>query len=124
MKYRNRKTGEIVEIISYSYNTDRTKDDYVSYIDSKGVEHPREKGLNINWDFEIVGCEETCINHIQWEYMMKNVSSLNPMDTFNLVELGNQGWELCSAIHYDRIYQIQFIFKRPKEVLPKCNSRV
>lgn len=124
MKYRNKKTREIVEIISFSNNVERSKDDYVSYIDSKGGEHPREKGLNINWDFEIAGCEETCINHIQGEYMMKNVSSINPMDTFNLIELGNQGWELCSAIHYDRIYQIQFIFKRPKEVLPKCNSMV
>lgn len=121
MKYRNRKTGEIVEIISFSPDTDRTKDDYVSYIDSNGVEHPRVKGLNIHWDFEIVGCNDD-FSYIQWEYMMKNVSSLNPIDTFNLVELGNEGWELCSAIHYDRIYQIQFIFKRPKLSNVKCGT--
>ncbi len=52
MKARIRKTGEIVEIISYSGNTNRNDVlDSVSYIDSNGVEHPREK-LNFYWDFE------------------------------------------------------------------------
>lgn len=54
MKARIRKTGEIVEIISYSGNTDRNDVlDRVSYIDSNGVEHPREK-LNFYWDFESI----------------------------------------------------------------------
>lgn len=88
MKYRNRKTREIVEVINFSSNSERRDEDYVSYIDSKGVEHHREKGLNINWDFEMVGCNDE-FSYIQWEYMIKNVSSLNPMDTLNLVELGN-----------------------------------
>ena len=52
MKAIIRKTGEIVEIISYSGNSNRNDVlDCVSYIDSKGVEHPREK-LNFYWDFE------------------------------------------------------------------------
>ena len=52
MKARIRKTGEIVEIISYSGNTDRNDVlDSVSYIDSNGVEHPREP-LNFYWDLE------------------------------------------------------------------------
>lgn len=54
MKARNRKTGEIVEIISYSGGTVRNDVlDYVSYIDSKGVEHSRES-LNYYWDFETI----------------------------------------------------------------------
>lgn len=54
MKARIRKTGEVVEIISYSGNTDRNDVlDRVSYIDSNGVEHPREK-LNFYWDFETI----------------------------------------------------------------------
>lgn len=54
MKARIRKTGEIVEIISYSGNADRNDVlDSVSYIDSNGVEHPREK-LNFYWDFETI----------------------------------------------------------------------
>lgn len=53
MKYKNRKTGEIVDVISYRTinGTDRCANDTVSYIDSKGVEHPGESG-NIYWDFE------------------------------------------------------------------------
>lgn len=59
MKVKFRKTGEIVDIISYSGNTDRNDVlDRVSYIDSNGVEHPREK-LNLYWDFESI--QETSI---------------------------------------------------------------
>ena len=55
MKKRIRKTGEIVDVINYSApNLGREKDDYVSYIDSKGIEHVAEHGLNIHWDFEDV----------------------------------------------------------------------
>lgn len=121
MKYRNRKTGEIVEIISFSPDTDRTKDDYVSYIDSNGVEHPRVKGLNIHWDFEIVGCNDD-FSYIQWEYMIKSVSVFENKADFNLVELGNEGWELCSTIHYDKIFKTDFIFKRPKLPNAKCGT--
>lgn len=54
MKARIRKTGEVVEIISYSGSTTRNECiDKVSYIDSKGKEHPREP-LNFYWDFETI----------------------------------------------------------------------
>lgn len=54
MKARNRKTGEIVDIISYCGSTVRSDVlDYVSYIDSKGVEHSRAS-LNYYWDFETI----------------------------------------------------------------------
>ena len=51
MKARIRKTGEIVDIISFSGDTLRGPIDSVSYIDSTGVEHVREP-LNRFWDFE------------------------------------------------------------------------
>lgn len=51
MKARNRKTGEIVDVISFSGNTTRTNSSFVSYIDSKGTEHEAER-LNYLWDFE------------------------------------------------------------------------
>lgn len=52
MKARIRKTGEIVDIIGYNHcSTIRSHQDYVSYIDSKGIEHDRES-LNYYWDFE------------------------------------------------------------------------
>lgn len=68
MKKRFRKTGEIVDVISYNKysNTARNSDlDWVSYIDSKGREHEHEKGLNIYWDFDDV--EEVPSADISWE---------------------------------------------------------
>lgn len=68
MKKRIRKTGEIVDVISYNKytSTSRNSDlDWVSYIDSKGREYEHEKGLNIYWDFEDV--EEILSNDIDWE---------------------------------------------------------
>lgn len=54
MKAVIRKTGEVVEIISYSSLTTRNETlDYVAYIDSQGKEHPREP-LNFYWDFETI----------------------------------------------------------------------
>ena len=67
MKKRIRKTGEIVDVIAYNnfYRSERERSDSVSYIDSKGVEHPNEKGLNLWWDFEDV--EEVLNTDIDWE---------------------------------------------------------
>ena len=68
MKKRIRKTGEIVDVISYNKysNTSRNSDlDWVSYIDSKGREYEHEKRLNIYWDFEDV--EEVLSTDIDWK---------------------------------------------------------
>lgn len=67
MKARIRKTGEIVDIISYSGGTVRNNIlDKVSYIDSKGVEHDRET-LNFYWDFETITDEkENTSSTIDW----------------------------------------------------------
>lgn len=68
MKAKIRKTGEIVDVISYSGSTIRNEYiDKVSYIDSKGVEHDREK-LNYYWDFEqIPDVKEDNCPKIDWE---------------------------------------------------------
>lgn len=63
MKARVRKTGEIVDVIAFSHYTNRTDCDYVSYIDSKGVEHDTITGLNFYWDFEPI----ENITDIAWE---------------------------------------------------------
>lgn len=45
-----RKTGELIDVISWTGNITRDEAiDTVSYIDSKGVEHPREE-MNFYWD--------------------------------------------------------------------------
>lgn len=75
MKARFRKTGEIVEIISYSGNTDRNDVlDRVSYIDSEGVEHPIEK-LNFYWDFETITDEkEDILSTTDWNQVRVQAS--------------------------------------------------
>ena len=68
MKAKIRKTGEIVDVITYSGHTYRSDIDVVSYIDSKGYECVDMK-MNRFWDFEDV---EECYlstkeNLIDWE---------------------------------------------------------
>ena len=66
MKKRLRKTGEIVDVVGYyKYSsTIRNRDvDWVSYIDSNGVEHEKVD-INIYWDFEDV--EEELTKEIDW----------------------------------------------------------
>lgn len=54
LKYRLRKTDEPVEIIAWETADKgaRSENDWVSYIDSAGVEHAKEH-LTLEWDFVI-----------------------------------------------------------------------
>lgn len=74
MKKRLRKTGEIVDVVSFNnfYQSERDDSDQVSYIDSKGVEHHHVRGLNLWWDFEDVGKEPT--KEIDWEQVRIDAS--------------------------------------------------
>lgn len=67
MKKRIRKTGEIVDVISWTApfgtNRDDTRD-FVSYIDSKGRERVNVP-MNFYWEFEDV--EEVLNTEIDWE---------------------------------------------------------
>ena len=67
MKKRIRKTGEIVNVMAWNnlLGAERSSLDTVSYIDSKGNECVRVKGLNLAWDFEDV--EEVLSTDIDWE---------------------------------------------------------
>ena len=75
MKARIRKTGEVVEIISYSSLTTRNETlDNVSYIDSQGKEHPREL-LNFYWDFETITDEnEDTFSTTDWNQVRVQAS--------------------------------------------------
>lgn len=54
LKYRLRKTDELVEIVAWETveKGARNESDWVSYIDSAGVEHVKEH-LTLEWDFVI-----------------------------------------------------------------------
>lgn len=60
MKYRIRKTNEIVDVVGYSActHTRFPATDYVCYIDNKGEEIVG-RGLNLIWDFEPISEEST-----------------------------------------------------------------
>lgn len=65
MKYKIRKTGEIIDVISYSglTSTERDEiDDWVDYIDSNGNEIKHAQ-LNLYWDLEPIQIESA----IDWE---------------------------------------------------------
>lgn len=68
MKAKIRKTGEIVDIVSYVvYNKDTTRStfDWISYIDSQGIEHNKEP-LNYCWDFEAIEQSDSN-NNLHWQ---------------------------------------------------------
>lgn len=75
MKARIRKTGEVVEIITYNGSTIRNEYiDKVSYIDSKGVEHDRET-LNYYWDFErLLDVKEDNFSNTDWNQVRVQAS--------------------------------------------------
>lgn len=54
LKYRSRKTDELVEIVAWETADKgaRSESDWVSYIDADGVEHFKEH-LTLEWDFVI-----------------------------------------------------------------------
>jgi len=54
LKYRLRKTDELVEIVAWetAEKGARSENDWVSYIDASGVEHIKEH-LTLEWDFVI-----------------------------------------------------------------------
>lgn len=66
MKYRIRKTNEIVDVVGYSActHTRYSSTDYVCYIDSKGNEIIG-RGLNLIWDFEPINEESD--NDFDWQ---------------------------------------------------------
>lgn len=107
MKKRIRKTGEIVDVIDWFnfYRTERDKEDTVSYVDSKGVEHHNERGLNLWWDFEDV--EDVPNKDIDWKQRRYEIAkeavrgvALNE-DTFSNVEIKttvNNALKLADAL--------------------------
>lgn len=69
MKARIRKTGEVVDVISFGGDIEkRGPYDWVSYIDSEGKEHSVEKSMNYYWDFERIPEVNTDFIQIDWEH--------------------------------------------------------
>lgn len=107
MKARNRKTGEVVDIIFYSQLSEagRSSQDYVSYIDSKGVEHEKES-LNYYWDFEPIDNTQDEDTHWQDVRERAAIAALQGiLANTNLVDdLDNPEWNAARAVqHADKL---------------------
>ena len=97
MKAKIKKTGEIVDVICYNhYATIRSHQDYVSYIDSKGIEHDRES-LNYYWDFESI--ETATDEHWQDVRERAAISAMQGLLS-NLSNLGSAKEYAEAAINY------------------------
>ena len=107
MKARIRKTGEIVEVITYSGSSIRNECiDKVSYIDSKGVEHDRET-LNYYWDFEqLPDVKEDNFPIIDWNQVriqaaiaaMQALRSNTGYNKFSDVEIAKYSMRYANAL--------------------------
>lgn len=101
MKAKIRKTGEIVDIICYNTcSTIRSHQDYVSYIDSKGIEHDRES-LNYYWDFEQI--ETITDEHLQEVRERAAIAALQGLATNPKLVYDNGGEKLnviARAVRY------------------------
>ena len=66
LKYRLRKTDELVDIVAWetAEKGSRSESDWVSYIDADGVEHFKEH-LTLEWDFVIDSPFEKMINNFE-----------------------------------------------------------
>nr|WP_302830049.1 hypothetical protein [uncultured Bacteroides sp.] len=103
MKAKIRKTGEVVDVITYSGHTYRSDIDVVSYIDSKGNEYVDMK-MNRFLDFEDV--EESLID---WEERR-----------FELIKAAMQGNLPTSA--FDKETFCKYCISIADEMITQLNS--
>lgn len=111
MKAKIKSTGEIVDVISYSGNTQRTDNDIVNYIDSKGIEHSYEK-LNYYWDMEEI--EGT--NSIDWEKRRYEIakSAMNGLLSSNQLTDISSGESCNGQIIWSALFYADELIKQLK----------
>ena len=99
MKAKYRKTGEIVDIICYGEcsPTKRSPLDWVSYVDSHGVEHV--ENLHYYFDFENIEAENAHYQDIRERAAIAALQGIlantKLVDDFN-----NPGWNAARAVQH------------------------
>lgn len=97
MKGVIRKTGEEIIIVGYHSTADRSEIlDYVSYIDSKGVEHPRES-MNLYWDIEVIN-EQKELAELQAKNIAKVVENSCTVAGNNFSKREMVALNICTSI--------------------------
>ena len=126
-KARIRKTGEEIYVVGYKGEQDkRRKTDWVSYIDSKGVEHEMVKEMNPYWDL----LEYRERSHIEFEREVERwVSTFAGLAMHSLIRTVNperllreNGKELIVAksVEYGEALCIELGKKDISELAKKC----
>ena len=98
LKYRLRKTDELVEIVAWETSDKgaRSESDWVSYIDASGVEHIKEH-LTLEWDFVI-----------QTPFEKGFLDALKPdLPTFDPWE--GRRYELVKEMFFSKDFNVAFI---------------
>lgn len=99
MKAKYRKTGEIVDIICSSdcSPTQRSPIDWVSYVDSHGVEHV--ENLHYDFDFEQIEAENA---HYQDVRERAAIAALQGIlaNTKLVDDLNSPGWNAARAVQH------------------------
>jgi len=106
--YLSRKTGEEVEIIAWETidKGAKSENDWVSYIDSKGEAHIKEKGT-LEWDFKINNPFNKCLDYTpkfpefdvwdsrKWDLIKEMIISDNykHFDVDFIIKIANQAVE-------------------------------
>lgn len=113
INYILRKTGEQVEVIAYysEENGARSVNDWVSYIDSNGVEHIKEN-LNISFDF--------IAKHDIPDFMKNvfNTPSLPPMPDTNNYRM----FDIAKELYLNRSLPVKEAITIAKEFVETFNS--
>lgn len=103
MKAKVIKTGEIVEVYEHydDYSGETLFKPIVSYYEPDEL------------DFDVP--QDTPEEVTKWEYKIAKLDLMSIQNDFNLVQLGNEGWQMCAAIPFLEAMKVHFYFKRPKE---------
>lgn len=98
LKYRLRKTDEPVEVVAWetAEKGARSENDWVSYIDSAGVEHIKEH-LTLEWDFVIDSPFESLMS--KWE-----PTKLQEYDPWEA-----RRYELVKEMFFSKDFDVAFI---------------
>lgn len=51
----------------------------------------------------------------KWEYKMVELDLMANQKNLDLVQLGDEGWEMCAATPFWEAMKVHFFFKRPKQ---------
>lgn len=114
-RYKIRKTGEIVDVISCTCGMRRNEYciDKVSYIDSNGIEHVDEH-MNLYWDFESID-HGLYREEIDWEERRYELAKYAMQGDCASSGLNGGNLETCKKIAIESLNVADAVIKQLKK---------